>query len=175
MADITIECLRIDDFDRHLLELADVLHACVHQGASVSFIMPFGKDDACAFWQEGVREGVVSKRRTLIVAKIERKIAGTVQLDCDTPPNQAHRADVSKLLVHPDFRRRGVARALMIELERQATLRLRQLLTLDTRTGDDAEPLYASLGYQTVGTIPNFAKDPHTNKLDGTTYMYKQL
>ena len=32
-------------------------------------------------------------------------------------PNQPHRAEVLKLLVHPDARRRGIARALMVALE----------------------------------------------------------
>ena len=52
----------------------------------------------------------------------------------------------------------------------------RSLITLDTRTGDRAEPLYASLGYVTVGVIPGFSRDSHdAHRLDGTTIMYKQL
>ncbi|MFP3656833.1 GNAT family N-acetyltransferase, partial [Burkholderia sp. SIMBA_052] len=76
------------------------------------------------------------------VARLGDAIAGTVQLDYDTMPNQRHRAEVRKLLVHPAFRRRGVARALMMELESHARRLERSLLTLDTRTGDSAEPLY---------------------------------
>ena len=46
----------------------------------------------------------------------------------------------------------------------------------DTRTGDNAEPLYTSLGYRTVGVIPGFARDARDpNRLDGTTIMYKPL
>ena len=52
----------------------------------------------------------------------------------------------------------------------------RSLITLDTRTGDSAEPLYASLGYVTVGQIPDFSRDPHdAGKLDATTIMYKRV
>lgn len=173
--DLEIEVLDLEAFDHSLNELAAVLHACVHQGASVNFILPFDIEDSKEFWMTKIRNGVAANNRIVIVARLEGRIAGTVQLDCDTSPNQAHRADVSKLLVHPDFRRRGVARVLMVTLEEQAKLNHRQLLTLDTRTGDHAEPLYASLGYKTAGMIPKFAKDPHTDKLDGTTYMYKQL
>jgi len=35
--------------------LGDVLYACVHAGASVSFILPFSRDDALAFWRDTVR------------------------------------------------------------------------------------------------------------------------
>lgn len=175
MIDLEIELLNLEGFDRNLNELAGVLHACVHQGASVNFILPFTIEDSRVFWSTKIRDGIAANNRIIIIAKLEGSIAGTVQLDCDTPPNQAHRADVSKLLVHPDFRRRGVARALMAALEEQAKLKQRQLLTLDTRAGDHAEPLYAALGYKTAGTIPKFAKDPFTDRLDGATYMYKQL
>ena len=98
-----------------------------------------------------------------------------VQLDIDTPPNQPHRAEVAKLLVHPDFRRHGFARALMGALETHATAIGRTLITLDTRTGDNAEPLYASLGYRTAGTIPAFCLDPIDGSLHPTTIMYKEL
>ncbi|MOA63582.1 Acetyltransferase [compost metagenome] len=78
--------------------------------------------------------------------------------------------------MHPDFRRRGIARALLAEAEALAGRRGRSLITLDTRTGDSAEPLYASMGYRTVGTIPGFSRDPRdVGKLDATTIMYKQL
>lgn len=156
-------------------DFAELLHACVHAGASVNFIMPFSIEDAGAFWERKVLPGLESGTRLLLAASCEGRIAGSVQLDCDTPPNQPHRGDVSKLLVHPDFRRRGLARALMGELERLAAKRGRSLLTLDTRSGDAAEPLYSSLGYVTVGRIPGYCLDPFENRLDATTIMYKAL
>ncbi len=110
-----------------------------------------------------------------MVARKDGRIAGSVQLDYDTPPNQPHRAEVRKLLVHPDFRRRGIAKALMAALESRAAELGRSLLTLDTRTGDMAEPLYVSLGYQTAGIIPGYCRDPFKDHFDPTTIMYKAL
>ncbi len=111
----------------------------------------------------------------LLVARQAGRIVGSVQLGYDTPPNQQHRAEVRKLLVHPDCRRQGLAKMLMVELERLARAKGRRLLTLDTRTGDAAEPLYASLGYQVAGIIPQFCRDTFTDRLDPTTIMYKLL
>ena len=79
------------------------------------------------------------------------------------------------MLVHPAYRRKGYARALMVELERRACALKRSLLTLDTRTGDKAEPLYASLGYEVTGIIPDFCRDTLSDRLDPTTIMYKRL
>ena len=159
------------DVDR----LAAVLHACVHAGASVSFVLPFSHADAKAFWESKVFPAVQSGLCRVLVARSAGQIVGTVQLDLATPPNQPHRAEVRKLLVHPDARRRGIARALMLALEREARETRRNLLTLDTVTGGAAEPLYLSLGYVKVGVIPRYAVRPDSPELDATTIMYKQL
>jgi len=172
---ITIAILSADDIASRVRELGALLHACVHDGASIGFVLPYSEDDGAAFWSRKVLPAVRAGARVLWVAQTGGRIVGTVQLGCDTLPNQAHRAEVSKLLVHPEFRRRGIARALMAELERRAGALGRSLLTLDTRTGDTAEPLYASLGYETAGIIPGYCRDAFEDRLDPTTIMYKVL
>lgn len=175
-ASLELTLLTADDAVAHLPALGELLHACVQGGASVSFVLPYSPEDAQAFWRAKVLPGVAGGGLALWVARQDGRIAGSVQLDSDTPPNQPHRAEVRKLLVHPDFRRRGIARRLMREAESHAARIGRSLITLDTRTGDSAEPLYASLGYVTVGQIPGFSRDPRdAGKLDATTIMYKRL
>lgn len=158
-----------------LPDFAALLHACVHDGASVGYILPFSEDDALAFWRDSVLPALRGGRRCLLAAYDGGCLVGTVQLDVDTPPNQPHRAEVRKLLVHPDRRRRGIAKALMAAIEQEARGLRRSLVTLDTRTGDSAEPLYLSLGYSVAGVIPGYCLDPREPKLDATTVMYKSL
>ena len=74
----------------------------------------------------------------------------------------------------PRFRRAGVARALMAEIERRASGDGRRLLTLDT-AGDAAEALYHSLGYKLAGEIPSYARDAFEERYDATRIMYKDL
>lgn len=171
----TIAILTADDAERHVREFGALLHACVHAGASVGYVLPFTEADGAAFWTGTVIPAMRAGGLTLLVARHGGAIAGSAQLHCDTPPNQPHRAEVRKLLVHPGFRRMGIARALMTELERIAAELGRSLLTLDTRTGDAAEPLYAALGYRTVGVIPGYCLDPFDGRLDSTTIMYKAI
>lgn len=171
----TITSFSADDLAAHLGALGTLLHDCVHAGASINFVLPFTRTDGEAFWKAKVLPGLIEGTRLLLVARREGRIAGSVQLDLDTPPNQPHRAEVAKLMVHPDFRRMGLARALMADLEWRAGRLGRTLITLDTRTGDTAEPLYASLGYETVGVIPGYCRDPFVDRLDSTTIMYKAL
>ena len=48
------------------------------------------------------------------------------------------------------------------------------LLVLDTVTGGDAERLYARLGWQRVGVIPDYALWPQGG-LCATTYFYRRV
>ena len=155
--------------------LADVLHAVVHGGAGVSFVVPFSLDDARAFWRDSVLPGVKARRRRVLAARLGGRIVGTVQLDPAWAPNQRHRAEVLKLLVHPDARRRGIARSLMVALEELARDCGWTLLTLDTWTGRAGEQLYRSLGYTAIGSIPRYARGSTTPELEPSTVMYKEL
>ena len=153
--------------------LAEILRACVQAGAAVSFLPPLGVDVARGFYHR-LAQQVAAGTRVLLAGWVDGTLAGTVTLDCDTPMNQPHRADVQKLLVHPDARRHGLARALMATLEDAACAMGRKLLTLDTRAGDAAEPLYRSLGYHEAGRIPGYALNADGSKHD-TVLFWKEL
>jgi len=172
---MSIRILCATEIADRLAALSVLLHDCVHDGASIGFILPFDRAASDRFWLHNVLPAVERGVRLLLVAEIGGQLAAAVQLDWDTPPNQAHRAEVRKLLVAPAFRRRGLARQLMEQLEVQVLRGPRRLLTLDTRSGDHAQPLYASLGYQVAGSIPAYALAPAGDRLDATTIMYKQL
>jgi GNAT superfamily N-acetyltransferase len=156
-------------------DLARILHACVHGGASVGFILPFSEADAAQWWRDAVLPCVAAGARTLLAARDGGRIIGTAQLVPAGMPNQRHRADVSKVLVHPDARRRGVARALMRRLEALALQQGRSLLVLDTVVNSPAQPLYAGLGYQLAGVIPDYARVALHPDLEPTAVMWKAL
>jgi ribosomal protein S18 acetylase RimI-like enzyme len=161
--------------DTEIDMLAEVLHAVVHAGAGVSFFTPFSIDEARAFWVDKVMAQARAGTRRVLVARLDERIVGTVQLELEMPPNQQHRAAVAKLLVHPAARRLGTGRALMIALEELARSERRTLLTLDTVSGSNAELLYRSLDFIAVGIIPRYARGALTLGLESTTIMYKEL
>jgi GNAT superfamily N-acetyltransferase len=154
--------------------LAAVLIDCVEGGASVSFMAPLTRERAERFWL-GVAEGVAAGERILLVAEDEGgRLLGTVQVVLQTPENQPHRADIAKMLVRREARRRGIGEALMGAAERAAAEAGRTLLVLDTVTGSDGERLYARVGWRRVGVIPNYALWPQGGLCD-TTVFYKEL
>ena len=154
-------------------ELAEVLFDCVDGGASVSFMAPFTRADA-AGWFEGVLPEIAGGTRVLLAAYDGEAIVGTVQLVHAWPPNQPHRADVTKLLVHRSARGRGVGRLLMERLEDEARADGKTLLVLDTVSESDAHRLYGRLGWVEVGEIPDFALYPD-GRVCPTTVFYKRV
>ena len=161
---------------RDLDGVAHVLYSCVHAGASVSFVLPFTMEESRAYWRERVMPGAWAGTRRVLVGRADSgEIAGTVQVDLATPPNQKHRVELTMLLVHPDFRRKGLGRKLMLAAEEQVRAAGRTLITLDTRSGDAGEALYLSMGYTLAGVIPGYARGPESEELRGTSFLFKNL
>jgi GNAT superfamily N-acetyltransferase len=159
--------------DDALGELADVLADCVAGGASVSFMAPFPSAQALAFFRKV--EGSVAKGDTvLLAASLKGKIVGTVQLGLDTPPNQPHRAEIKKMLVHRRARGHGIGTALMARAEEEARRLGRWLLVLDTVPGENGHRLYLRCGWQQSGIVPNYALFPDGSLCD-TAFMWKRL
>jgi ribosomal protein S18 acetylase RimI-like enzyme len=170
---VEIRRLAGTDLHEHLDALAAVLADCVAGGASVSYLEPFTHGDARAAFEEWAGE-VERGRRLILGAFAGAALVGTVQVILDVPPNQPHRGEIAKMLVHRSARRRGVAGLLMEHAEVEARAEGRSLLVLDTVTGDAAERLYTRLGWMRVGVIPGYALYPDGRPCD-TTVFYKTI
>lgn len=165
---------RVEEVDGRLADgLAQVLVDCIDEGAGVSFLHPLDPERARAFWL-GIAEDVSTGARALLVAEDAVGVVGTVQLVLAQPENQAHRADLSKMLVHRRGRRRGLGEALLRAAEDTARASGKTLLVLDTNTGSAAERLYARAGWVKVGEIPGFSVQPRGG-LCPATIFYKTL
>jgi len=175
MEHIKVQMVARDDFAAVEASLAEIVADGVNGGAAISFMQPYSPEDGLRFWRDEVFPDVASGKRVLFVAWLDGAIVGTVQMDVTLRPNQPHRCEVAKMVVHSGARRRGVGRRLMLALEAHARSLGKTLITLDTRTGDKAEKLYGSLGFRTAGVIPNYAYDPDGRARHGTTYMYKEI
>ena len=171
--EIAVRVLRGDELRAQLDSLAGVLLDCVEGGASVSYMAPFSQAQAHAAFAEMVADAEQG-RRLILGAFAEGELVGTVQVVMAAPPNQPHRGDVAKLLVHRRARKRGVAGRLVAQAEAEALAAGKTLLVLDTVTGDDAERLYTRLGWTKVGVIPDYALYPDGRFCD-TTVFYKVL
>lgn len=151
-------------------QLSELLLAIVAQGASVGFLPPLDGDVARAYWEQAIR----SQNVIFLVARSAGTIVGTVQLEYSKKTNARHRAEVNKLLVHPDAQRLGIGRALMTRLEVIAGEHGWTTLHLDTREGDISNDFYRTQGWVQAGIIPRWAESA-SGTLDGTVFYYKLL
>jgi GNAT superfamily N-acetyltransferase len=171
--EIEIRRLGATELPAQLDGLAAVLADCVAGGASVSYLAPFSHEQARAAFEAAAAE-VGQGRRLLLAAFAEGNLVGTVQVILALPPNQPHRGEIAKLLVHRSARKRGIAQLLMERAESEARSEGKTLLVLDTVTGDDAERLYTRLGWTRVGVIPGYALYPDRRPCD-TTIFWKAI
>ena len=70
-------------------------------------------------------------------------------------------SDMKNLAVHPDYRRRGTAQALVNALENALRERGSKALTLEVRASNEpAIALYEKLGFQQVGLRKSYYRNP---------------
>ena len=74
--------------------------------------------------------------------------------------------DMMNIAVHPDFRRRGIAQALVESLVKQLRQRGSRCLTLEVRASNSpAIALYEKLGFQKIGRRKNYYRNPREDAL----------
>jgi ribosomal-protein-alanine N-acetyltransferase len=75
-------------------------------------------------------------------------------------------SDMMNIAVHPDFRRRGVAEALVNALTEELKCLGSRCLTLEVRASNEpAQKLYDKLGFFQVGRRPNYYRHPREDAL----------
>jgi GNAT superfamily N-acetyltransferase len=158
--------------DSDLRDLALLLVDAVESGAAVSFLAPLTLERAEEWWRQTISSA--SSKAIFLVARDADGIVGSVQLHPAWAPNQPHRAEIAKLLVHRRGRRSGLGRQLMQAIEEEAQRAGFRLLTLDAKRGVAAEHLYRQMGWNPVGTIPRYALDPDGTPHDAVIF-YKEL
>ncbi len=161
---------RLSKLDEPILRaLSGLLVDVVDEGASIGFLAPLTTEAANAYWSHVHVEDVL-----LWTAMIDGQLVGSVQVHLAAKANAVHRAEVAKLMVHPDYRRRGIGERLMGVAEEACKNEGRSLIVLDTRESDPSNALYKKLGYIMAGHIPGYARSS-SGSLDGTVIYYKPL
>jgi ribosomal protein S18 acetylase RimI-like enzyme len=164
-----LKIVELTSIEQHIEELSDLLMKVVDDGASIGFLSPMARSAARDFWRHALSPHVI-----LYIACVDGSIAGTVQLHLCTKQNGTNRAEIAKMMVHPKFRQKGIARSLMEIAEKRAKEEVRTLLILDTVEGAPSNHLYTSLGFVQGGRIPDYAASPF-GELEATIIYYKQI
>ncbi|MCV2352278.1 GNAT family N-acetyltransferase [Paucibacter sp. Y2R2-4] len=165
-----------------LPQLCELLTDGVHRGASLGFLAPLSKYAALEYWH-GVFARLGPRHQLWVACEGEGKnegteantrLLGSVQLSLCPSANAHHRGEVQQLMVHSQARGQGLASRLMTRLECAALAQGRSLLVLETQSGSQAEAVYAHLGWQRAGEIPEYGACAE-GQLQGAALYYKRL
>ncbi len=157
---------------RELDELCDATIAAIEAGGGFGWVDVPQRTKLERFWQGSL----LVPERKLFIGKAEGIVAGAVQLARPPANNEAQfkSGQLLGLFVAPWARGRGLGRALISAVEREAWNEGCRLLNLDIRaTQGDAIRLYEQLGYMCWGHHPAYAF-VHGETVPGR-YYYKGL
>ncbi|MQT57679.1 GNAT family N-acetyltransferase [Pseudomonas sp. FSL R10-0399] len=153
--------------------LIELLVDAVKHGASVGFMGDFDLVQANRYFDD-VHTQLAQGNLLLWVLVEDLRVLASVQLALCQRANGLNRAEVQKLLVLNEARRRGLGQVLIHALEQGARGQKRGLLHLDTEAGSPAENFYSALGYTRVGELPNYCQNPNGTYAPTAIY-YKTL
>lgn len=153
--------------------LTGLIVDAVTSGASIGFMPPLIEDEAREYWS-GVVEAIRDGSRVALAATEAGVVQGSVQLGLEKRANGQHRCEAMKLFVHTRARRRGIAKQLMAEAEATAKKLGCTMMMMDTRKGGEADALCQSLGYESYGEVPGYARSGD-GELHTTVFYYCKL
>lgn len=152
-----------------MLGLCRAVEAGIHAGGGFGWVDVPTIEAQLKHWN-GILK---SPHIDLIIARLDQRIVGAVQLVKPVPKNEAGHfiGNISTLFVDPIARGRGVGKALVQHLEKTAYQAGLEVLCLDVReTLKPAIALYESQGFERWGTKPKYARIDGVF-LDGYYYM----
>jgi len=133
-----------------------VVAAVVGLGGAVGWVAVPDRAECDRWLTERVGEVAAGRSRVALVSAGGR-LAGLGRWSWYASPAVAVNADVRQVMVHPETRGRGLARALVAALVQDARAHRVETLTLDVRGNNHAAmALYESVGFQVVGRLPDF-------------------
>ena len=131
--------------EEDVFQIAEIEKAC--------FSLPWS--EAC------VRSELTNPLSLWLTARIEDSVVGYIGSQ-----TVLGEADIMNVAVDMRYRRRGIARSLLLELERRLRENAVYSLTLEVRASNEAAiSLYHMLGYTAVGRRPNYYLKPREDAL----------
>lgn len=129
----------------HVAQVAEIEKLCFHDP-----------------WSEKSITGELENKLSLwLVAMEDGRVAGYVGSQ-----TVMGWTDMMNIAVHPDYRRKGIAEALVQALMEMLKEQGSECLTLEVRASNEpAKTLYAKLGFVEVGRRPNYYRNPKEDAL----------
>jgi ribosomal protein S18 acetylase RimI-like enzyme len=140
-------------------QIRALFNAVLETETVIGFPGPLREEEGQAYF-DGLAQDVQLQRKDLMLVQQgpERRAVGMVLLSQNSQPNCRHIAELSKCIIHPEFRGQGVLddglRALAAHCQQLGV----DLLTMDVRKGSRAEKIWRQLGFTPFGELADYAR-----------------
>lgn len=136
-------------------EIGALLLDSIESGSSVGYQLGTSREDAeSAFYR--LRSALDKGDLLMWIARDERGLQGTIQLELTNESDGLNRAVPKLLLVHRHARRQGIGKQLITAMEKAAKVHHRGLLCLNVQACTPAEAFYRAQGYRCLGELPDY-------------------
>ena len=124
----------------------------VHMLEKMAFSMPWSRQDFCDMLEN----------KDALYLVVEEDIRPGIVIACCGMRSIVGEGDISNVVVHPDYRKQGIARQMLVELLKRGREEFGvQAYTLEVRKSNkDAVNLYSGLGFAEEGIRKNFYEKP---------------
>ena len=158
MTDTNITHQWVSKFDADTARAVVSLVDCASSdGGPLGYAQPMSPDEADVFIT-GLKRRVTTGEAHVLLGRAGVQLAFLGVLTCNGMTNCRHRAELSKGVVHPEFRgRRFVQLAFQEMVRRAADLGVDQFV-LDVREGSRAHVLWQRFGFESYGILNDYAR-----------------
>lgn len=137
--------------------VVELLNSSVDGGGMLGYAAPLSQRQALTFI-DGLARRVASDETHLLLGLAGASPAIMVVMTQSAMPNCRHTAELSKGLVHPEWRGRHLVSAAFRALAARAKLLGIEQFVLDVREGSRAHALWQRFGFVSYGVLDDYAR-----------------
>lgn len=139
------------------LDIMKLINSTVEDGGVLGYEQAMSVDQGVDF-AAALQARIEGGHTYALLGRAPAGPACLVILSRSSMPNCRHIADLSKGVVHPDYRGSGLVARAFAEIVRLCQAKGIELLTLDVREGTRAHRLWQRFGFQTYGVLDDYAR-----------------
>ncbi|ACR29402.1 GNAT family N-acetyltransferase [Burkholderia glumae] len=139
-------------------QIVELMRRTSESAPIIGFAETISDEEGLAYLAELRANLAAQKVRLLTIFASTGQLIGLCTLRRNLNPNNRHITDLAKGMIHDTFRGGGVLPAAFVEIALQCDADGVEIVTLDVRDGTPAHRVWEHFGFQTWGTLPDYAR-----------------
>lgn len=143
--------------EKTLAAIVELLDCAADDGGLLGHTQPMNPAQAEAF-KRALRWTLPTGEAHALLGTVEEELIFFCLMTPSPMPTCRHRAELSKGMLHPDYRRQRLLARVLKEVLRKADALQVEQLVLDVREASHAHQLWQRLGFETYGVLDDYAR-----------------